>query len=116
MLQSWVDHTTERKQWRLRTFDSTKDGIESTLSVVRGMHRMLSYVPCEFDSTPDDLEAALPMAMVTGGQRPGRNTNTEEDTTLHLGNVNDAGAAMQAHMAKSETWRRVRCVTCCVPC
>ena len=38
------------------------------------------------------------------------------DDTLHLGSINDAGAAMQAHMAKSELWKSVRLVICCVTC
>ena len=70
ILQKWADHSTERKEWRRRTLDSTKEGLEDSFFFCREINRMLSHIPCEFDSTPDELEAVLPMSILTGGKPP----------------------------------------------
>ena len=98
ILAAWAETQGERKTWRKGTLEAA-DGIEHIVSICKGILRMLSHVPGEFASIPDDLEAALPIAML---QTTGRK---KVDSESHLGTLNDAGAMMQNHMVKQEAWR-----------
>ena len=115
MIRHWQDGSMERRTWIAPSM--FKESVENVFAALRGPLRIIDHTSAAYDSTPDDLEMAFPLATMPSatGSVDAKNPSPSPQkraavggTSITLEQINDAGMVIIAHMATSTTWRTIR--------